>query len=265
MAATIDAIGPAAGRIHGAFAEAAGVEVKALIPLGRQTVLVHTLRTLRATGRVGRVAVIGPGEAMRAATDGLADTVLREGATGIDNVFRGLAWLSDQSAGASSRILIVTSDLPFLTPNAVCGLLDAASHAADISVPVVASEAFDARFPGAPREYVRLRDGSWTIGCGFVANPSALLAMRPHVERVFAARKSQARMAMLLGLPFILRFATRRASVADVVARCSAILGARGEVVRGCAPELAFDIDSVEDWRYAIAASEAERSIAAPA
>jgi CTP:molybdopterin cytidylyltransferase MocA len=259
MNPSIDAVVPAAGRIDGEFAGSAGSEIKALIALDGRTVLEHTLRALHATSRINRIVVVGPRGACAAGTGGLADAVLDEGATGIENVYRGLDWLRDNAnGGVPRRILILTSDLPYLTPEAITGLLNATSHTADISVPVIERCAFDARFPGAAREFVRLRDGEWTIGCGFVADPDALQSVRPHVERIFDARKSQVRMARLLGLPFVLRFATHRATVADVVARCSAILGTRGEAVRGCAPELAFDIDGEEDWRYAAGRRESQ-------
>jgi hypothetical protein len=48
----------------------------------------------------------------------------------------------------------------------------------------------------------------------------------------------------------VLRLAARRATVRDIAERCSTILELRGEAVVGCAPELAFDIDSEADWRY---------------
>ena len=51
---------------------------------------------------------------------------------------------------------------------------------------------------GAAGEYVRLRDGKWTMGGVFLVNPAALEANRLHIERVFAARKSQIAMARLL-------------------------------------------------------------------
>lgn len=259
MEPRVDVVIPAAGRISGAFAQAAGTDVKALIRIGRQTVIEHTLHVLRESDRIGRIAVVAPDDPHMAAACALADVVLPEGSGGIDNVYRGLDDL--QRAGGSEatnpnrRVLILTGDLPFVTPQCIASLLNAASHTADISIPAVRGAAFDARFPGAPREYVRLADGEWTMGCGFVANHAALMRVRPHVERVFEARKSQFRMAMLLGLPFILRFALHRAALADIVSRCSDILGVRGEAIAGGSPELAFDIDHEAEWRYAVRAA----------
>jgi len=73
------------------------------------------------------------------------------------------------------------------------------------------------------------------------------------IERVFAARRSQIGMARLLGPLFVLRFLTRRLSLKQIEGKCLKMLGCAGIGIRGCAPELAFDIDYVSDYRYAAA------------
>jgi hypothetical protein len=180
-----------------------------------------------------------------------------EGESGPDNILRGLEWLRQQG-DLASRVLVVTTDLPFLTPEAVTGFLDACPAAAAVSVPIHERTAFEARFPSFDGEYVRLCDGEWTMGCLFVLDPSAILANRHHVDRVFAARKSQVGMALLLGLPFVLRWCLRRLGVEHVRQRCSEILGCDGAVVLGCDPALAFDIDLPSELRYARGQSAAE-------
>jgi GTP:adenosylcobinamide-phosphate guanylyltransferase len=253
---TVHAILPAGGRIAGGFADAAGVTIKTLIRgSDGQTLLARIIEALRKSGRVERIAVVGthddPG--LRAAA-ARADTLLPEGDSGPDNIFRALDWLR---AGSDSplpqRVLIVTTDLPFVTPDAIADLIDRCSPEADICVPVIERDEFERRFPGSINEWVRLRDGQWTIGGAFLVRPDALLRSRVQIDRAFAARKSQLAMARLLGPIFIARFLTRRLGVADIEARCARILGCRGQAVRSAAPELAFDIDTVDDWRYATA------------
>src|SRR5207244_12927664 len=97
-------------------------------------------------------------------------------------------------------------------------------------------DVFDERFPGTTSEFVRLRDGEWTMGCAFLVNPAAAVAHRIHIERVFDARKSQLAMARLLGPLFIARFVTRRLEIAHIEARCSQILGCAGAAVPDCDP-----------------------------
>ena len=255
---TIDVILPAGGRIVGEFAAEAGTEVKALVTIGEQTILERTLEAMRATGRVGRIVVIGPDELSDHPSVQSADIVLPEGDTGPENIFRGLEWLREKNAqdplpaATSPRVLIVTTDLPFITPSAICAFLDACPTETHVCVPIVNREAFESCFPGAPNTYVRLRDGEWTLGCAFLLAPAAILKNRESIERIFAARKSQVGMARLLGLLFIARLFTKQLTVRHIKQRCEQILGCTGEVVLHGAPELAYDVDLIEEYHYAL-------------
>jgi len=226
----IDVILPAGGRISGELAEETGVEVKALIPVCGQTVLERTLDILRATGRVDRAVVVGPDEIAKHPAAKLADAVLPEGgSTGPANIMQGIEWLKGSESG--NRVLMITTDLPFITPQAISTFLDSC--------------------PTSVNEYVRLRDGEWTMGCSYLVNPEALVRNRDHIERVFAARKSQIAMVRLLGIMFILRFITRTLAIPHIERRCVQMLGCSGAGIRESPPELAFDIDDIEEYRYA--------------
>jgi len=249
----VDAILPAGGRISGRFAREAGAEIKALIAFGGQTVLEGTVAGLRGSGQVGRIVVIGPEEVGAHPGAGGADAVLPEGGrSGPANIFRGLEWLYEANGGRhAARVLIAATDLPFLTAEAIKGFLDACPCESDICLPVVRREEFEGRFPNHTIPYVRLRDGQWMIGCAFLVNPVAIIRSRALIEGVFAARKNHLAMARLLGLSFIVRFLVRRLTVSQVERRGLEIIGCSGGAIRGCLPELVFDIDRPKDYRYA--------------
>lgn len=246
----VDVILPAGGRINGDFAAATGITVKALLPLSRKTVLEHTIDVLKATDHVERIVVIGPEELQTASHE--ANALLPEGESGPENIFRGLQWLHDQNQGKhADRVLIMTTDLPFITADAITSFIDVCPRDADVCLPVIAKQEFEATFPGLSGEYVRLRDGEMTLGCAFLVNPVAVARNRVHIDRVFEARKSQLTMARLLGPLFILRFACGRLTVAHIRERCEKLLGCSGAAILGCAPELAFDIDLPAEYEYA--------------
>lgn len=246
----IDAILPAGGRVSGALAEESGATIKALIPLRGETLLEREIRALRDTGRIGRIAVIGPTEVEDAASHG-ADIVLPEGSDGPENIFRGLEWLQAQE-NAAHRVLVVTTDLPFLTAVSLTQFIEMCPPELDICVPVIERREYEAVFPEAPGVWMRLQDGEWAIGCAFLLNAPALQKSRPHLEQAFAARKSPIGMARLLGPQFILRFLFKRLTVAHILERCQRVLDCTGAPIRGCAPELAYDIDEVPEYRYAL-------------
>src|SRR2546427_437783 len=155
MPATVDAVLPAGGRISGDFAAEAGAKVKALIRFGEVTLLDRAITTLRECGSIGRIVVIGP-EACREAAS-LADGFVQEADSGPENIRRGLAWL-----GSSHRVLVLTTDLPFVSAQAINAFLNACPESADISVPALTRQQYESRFPDSPAVYLRLRDGEWT-------------------------------------------------------------------------------------------------------
>jgi len=245
----VDVVLPAGGRIHGNFAAAAGTEVKALIRLGSSTVLRRTIDCVRSTGRAGRIVVIGPEEALEEGRSAGADLTATEGDTGPANILRGLDALATETE--APRTLVLTTDLPFLTADAITAFMDACPAAADLAVAVVRREDYEGRFPGSANTYVRLRNGEFTLGCAFLLNGAVLRANRTRIEQVFQARKSQFGMARLLGLPMVIRFLTRRLTLPHVIDRCGELLHCSGAAVLDAAPEIAFDIDREEDFHYA--------------
>jgi hypothetical protein len=246
----VHALLPSAGRIEAPFSDGAGASVKALIEIGGQTLLERSIHALRESGAVDQIVVIGPPEVLEHPASRLADLALEDGGAGAsapDNIFRGLEQLPP---GEEARALVVTTDLPFIGARAVREFVGACPPDKQISISVCEREPFEKRFPDAGGEWVRLRDGQWTIGGLYLLDAAALLQARPHMERLFQTRKSQWQMARLLGPLFIARFATKRLSTAHILERCERVLGCSGAAV-ACAPELAFDVDTLDEFAFA--------------
>jgi GTP:adenosylcobinamide-phosphate guanylyltransferase len=249
----LDAILPAGGRVSTHFAEEAQAYIKALITIGGETLLGWSLNALRGAGLVNRIVVIGPDEINCHSAAKLADCVLPEGDSGPENIFRGLEWLRQENGGGhADRALILTTDLPFITSRAITGFVQSCPSDADLCTPLYRRQEYESQFPGSRSAFVKLQDGEWTTGCAFLVNPEQVSRNRIHLERAFAARKSQLAMARLLGPLFIARFLTRTLRVQHIEERCARFLGCHGVGVMGCDPALAFDIDSEEDYRYAM-------------
>lgn len=247
----IDVVLPAGGRISGEFADRAAVSVKALIEINGVTILQHTIETLRTCGRIGKIVVVGPDEVNATLADGLADKILPETSSGPENILKGLDWI-ERDGGAGRRSLILTTDLPFLTTGAIESFLDACPDQLDICAPVNTKQEFLERFPGSNNEYVRLGDGEWTMGCAFLVNPGSIIANHSRIDQVFQARKSQIGMAKLLGMAFVFRYLTGGLTIAQIEKRCQDILGCSAAAIRGASVELAFDLDKIEEYHYAL-------------
>ncbi len=246
-----DVILPAGGHITGMFAQQVGSEIKALARCNGQTILSNTIEALRATDGVRRIVVVGGNLALAEARSCAVDGMVSEGSTMPENILRGLQWLQEQTGGPTARVLNVTTDLPFLTTEALRAFLLSCPSQADVVVPIVTQQAFEARFPESGNVFVPLRDGAYTLGCAILFRSEALLHNRQRLEQMFAARKSQWRMLALIGPRIVWRFATRQLTVNDIVARVCDLMGCTGIPISDAPPELAFDIDLPADYAYA--------------
>ena len=244
-----DAILPAGGRVSPELAAEAGTDVKAMIRFGEETILARTIRVLREGGLARRIVAIG-GEAVRGEAESCGAHALVEASTGPENILNGLRWLRSQP-DPPRRVLVVTTDLPFLDADLMRRFVDLCPPDRAITVPLIARAEWDARFPDATAMFVTLGDGQWTTGCAYLLDAEALERSMPQIERVFAQRKSKLGMVRLLGPVFAYRYLTKTLTVSQIEAKIQAMLGCSGAAVRGAPPELAYDIDDLEDYAFA--------------
>jgi molybdopterin-guanine dinucleotide biosynthesis protein A len=246
----VDVIIPAGGKINPSFARVAGTDNKALIKLDGKTVLEGTVDCLRELSGVRKVVVIGSEDVKKAVGDRV-DEVLPEQKTGPQNIFSGLRWLTN-SYDPAPHVMIVTSDLPFISAQVIESFLDLCPKDKDFCVPLISKDSFADTFPGTDATFVTLRDGTWTTGCAYLATARGLFTAIEHIERVFKNRKSKFGMARILGPKFVYGYLTHKITVTDVENKVKEILKCSGVAVPGAPPELAFDIDYIEDYHYAL-------------
>jgi GTP:adenosylcobinamide-phosphate guanylyltransferase len=244
-----DAILPAGGTIEAAFAAQVGTSNKALIQFEDSTILERVIDALRQSGRVRRIAVIGPPEVHEKAQN--ADLRLPEGKTGPDNILSGLEALA-QMPEPPSKVLVVTTDLPFLTPEIVNRFIDQCPSDVDITVPLISKQEFQARFPGCGCTFIRLKDDTWTAGCMYILDVQALRDAKPYIDKIFEVRKSKVGMAKLLGTGFLYKFLTKTLTVPDVERKIQTMMHCTGKAIAHSPPELAYDIDDLQDYEYAL-------------
>jgi len=249
--ATYDAILPAGGRIDPEFAKAVGLTNKALITFEGKTILQRVIDALRASGRIRRIVVIGPPEVLELPEAQGADIRLEPAETGPDNIYKGLAALTSSSE-KPDKVLIVNTDLPFLTPAIVETFLDNCPSDGDICVPLVRRDEWDQKFPNMSATFVQLKDGKWTTGCMYLMDVAAMQRIKPAIDRVFENRKSRFGMARMLGPKFVAKYLLKTLTVRDVEAKIMAMLGCTGKAILGCPPEMAYDIDFQDDYDYAV-------------
>lgn len=200
------------------FAAAHGVNVKPLIPIAGQPMGQWVLEALRQSGRVGRIAYVGP---LTEGMEALVDLRVTDTGSLIGNLEAGVAAL--QAAGNGERVLVATADIPMLTGEMVADLLQSAPDA-PLVYPVVRKEVCKATYPEVKRTYARLSDGTFTGGNLFLLDPALIGQFLPRLKAMLAARKAPLRLAALIGPSILFKMLTGRLSVAGLESKVSELL-----------------------------------------
>ena len=234
----------AGGRISGEYAREAGTRVKALVRVRGTTMLDRVIDALRGAGAT-RIAVVG-GHEVRSACAGRVERIVDESPSGAENLVRALrAWPDDDEP-----LLYATSDMPYVDAFAVKGFLQRVPRD-HVALPLTDFGEFDARFPNAPACGITLGGDRVVNGDVFYVPAGLAARVETIASRFFDARKDPWQMARLVSPRILVRFLFRRLGIAHIEAQAHRVLGVPARAVRGCLPELAFDADTVADFRYA--------------
>lgn len=250
----------AGGRIQGARAELAPGGVKALIRMRRVehragkkgegaesediTLLEIAIRAISEVHGISRIRAVGPLSIEQICKNRGAE-FLEEGDTGPTNLHIGIRDLPE-----GTPLVVMATDLPFVTGTAVEAFLEAVPTLPSIAFPVLTRAEMESRYPGAVRKYVKLRDGDYTLGSILSSDRKSLMKNIPLFQDAFKTRKSPIKMAAFLGAGLALKFIIGTASMRDIEKRAEQLLGCPAEGVRVNVPELAIDIDQVGDLQY---------------
>jgi len=242
----VNAVVTAGGRIDGPYARAAGTTVKALVRVRGRTLLERAIAAVRGAG-IGRIAVVGNDDVASACRDAV-DRIVPDRGDGAANVLAALHAFADDPG---TPVLLMVSDLPFVEPTHIRAFLSRVPPAT-LALALARYEEFQERFPGLPDPGIRCREGRVVNGGALVIPPGAAAVIVPFAARFFEARKSLLRMARLAGIGTLLRFVTGTLSLPALERRASGVLGIPARAIVGMAPELAFDLDDLQRFHYAL-------------
>lgn len=220
-----------------------GAPNKAFIEIAGMTLVERTLRALKASASVGRIIVVAPASAHGSLALALADECRPDGERIRDSLRSGLRDLP-----AGEDVLVSTSDLPVLTVEAIDDFIARAREKdADLTYGCLEKRVHVAKYPQVPHTWAPLRDGTF-CGTGFITiRPRVFPSLERFIEQLGHARKNPLHLARLFGVRVLLRFATRRLSIAQAEARASQVIGARVRAVVSPYAEIGVNVDRVSD------------------
>ncbi len=219
-----------------------GVKYRCELPIAGKPMLLYVLDALLASPRIQSVYVVGHSDLAKGAR------LLEPRGSFLENLL-----VATEAEPNARRLLVVTSDIPLLTPAAVndfierCGEMDA-----DFYYPIIPKEVNERRLPGVHRTYVRLADGMFTGGNAVIINPRMVLANAEIIGNILLARKHPIKIARLIGFGTLIRAALAQKlwqgalSIAMLESVVGRILNSKVKAVPVEFPEIGADVDTPE-------------------
>lgn len=226
-----------------AFAERFGTDLKALIPVRGEPMVVRPVRALLGSRNIAEVVVLSqaPGR-ISALVEPDPRLTARESRGTIAETMLEIC----RDSRTRWPLLVTTADHALMTADMIDEFC-AAAVGADVAVGVVERGLLEQRFPDAQRTWLKFRGGAYT-GANLFAFGS------PEVAKVIALwrsveqdRKKGWRLITLAGPLLLIGALLRLVSIDRVLARLGRKLGLRIKAVRLSNPLAGIDVDKPAD------------------
>ncbi|MBL8047579.1 MAG: NTP transferase domain-containing protein [Chthonomonas sp.] len=231
----------AGGKVDETLRRRIGVEYRAQLPFGKQTMLERVLKAVR---KFGNIKVVSTAE-----VEGLP--VIPAGRSFVESLGNGLAQIT------SETFLLVTADIPFITAEAIDDFLERCDKTALINYPIIPLDAAEAAYPGIKRTSYRLSIGPVTGGNIALVNTAMMRRSLPKLEKAYKNRKNVLKLALLIGPGILGRFVVGAAlpktlTVQSLEQAIGKIMGGRVKAIYTEHAEIGNDIDNIEQYEQAV-------------
>jgi molybdopterin-guanine dinucleotide biosynthesis protein A len=243
-----DAIILAGGESTCELRKIAPYDNEALIIIGNCPMIFYVYNALKSSNRVNRIVVSGPVDALRnifAREDNIY--FVDSGDNAIQSFNNGVQLLT-RMGNVTEKILILPTDIPFITPEAVNDFLSRCEAAeADFYYPVTRREVNDQKFPGVIRTYVTLKEGTFTGGNLFLIRTAVIDKCLDIGLKLVVRRKDPVAMAKLFGLGLLWKYFIKRLGLTEIKKRFFQVTGIKGEPIISPYAEVGVDVDKPTD------------------
>lgn len=240
----IGAVVLAGGRVPAALA--AYCAHRATLPIRGHCMPAYVLRMLATSTVVRDFVLVAPAEALPALAD-LPGRHVAARETLVENMLAGKEALAGTPL---THVLFLTGDIPMLTREGLEGYItDSLLSGAALTYPIIPRALSEARFPGARRTYVRIKEGTFTGGNAIFTTAGLLDDQQTLIQQLYSARKAPLQLAGLLGWGTVLRLLTGTLTLPYLERIATRLLHAPARAIITPYPELGFDVDKPQDLR----------------
>lgn len=246
-----DAVILAGGENSGELKKIAPYDNEALIIIGNYPMIYYVYKSLCQSSMIRKIIISGPVDALRNLL-GRDEKLLFVGAG--EDVIESLANAVRvlEKNGTTERILVVPTDIPFITAEAIEDfLIRTQKMEADFFYPLTSREVNEAKFPGVVRTYVKLREGIYTGGNLFVIRHQVLAPCIEKARQIIAHRKNPLAIARLFGFSIAFKYIFGRLNIPLAEKRFQEVMGIKGKAIISPFAEVGVDVDKPSDLELA--------------
>ena len=224
-----------------------GGKPKALLSIAGKPLIQWVMDAIEEVDSIERVIIIGLDTGIELKC-GKSPVYLPDFGGMLENIEAG-AREAIRITPSSSKLLVIASDIPGLTPEALEWFVTQIDETAiDLYYPVIMKESMEEKFPGCGRSYIKTDGMEFCGGDVVVVDTSLFSSDRGIWERFSAARKSNFKLAAIIGFDILLLLLFRRLTFHRLLGTAKKRLKIRGKVLYCPFPELGMDIDKPHQY-----------------
>ncbi|MGI6452638.1 MAG: nucleotidyltransferase family protein [Syntrophomonadaceae bacterium] len=246
-----DAVILAGGESSSELKQIAPYDNEALIVIGNYPMVYYVYHALRQSENIGKIVISGPVDPLRNIFVGHKNLYLaNSGNNAVESFFNAIKLLKE--TGISDRILVMPTDIPFITCEAIDDFIkQSEENDAEFYYSVTSQQVNDSKFPGVARTYVKLKEGVFTGGNLFIVDKGILPKVEKIALQLVERRKKPLAMARLFGFGLVWKYITGRLSVEAAEKRFFEVVGLRGKAIISPYAEVGVDVDKPSDLELA--------------
>jgi len=216
---------------------------KAALDIAGKSMLQWVLDALEKAETINRIVVVGCQDLQPEISSSKTLSFQPAGGDMILNFKTGADLILKHNPEAEV-VAIVSSDIPFITPESVDWAINTASASGEeVFYFVIDQPTMEKRFPGSSRSYTRLKDLNVCGGDIAVIKLDLYTKKKDFWGKIVQARKSSLRQAALIGVDILLLLLLGRLSLDDAVEKVTRRLHITGRGLLCPYPEIGMDID----------------------
>ncbi len=246
-----DAVILAGGKICEELRAAATYDNEAFIMIAGQPMILYVYQALRQSKYIRKIVISGPMEELQKIAP--KDEMLLfapSGENAIESLSGALRLL--QEGGISESILVMPTDIPFISREAIEDFIkQAESMEGDFFYALTSKETNENKFPGVLRTYVQLKEGVFTGGNLFLMQSGMIEQALDMAVHLMVRRKNPLAMGRLFGLGMVLSYLLKKLSIPMVEKRFYEVMKIRGRGIISDFAEVGVDVDKLSDLELA--------------